>query len=56
MSADDIKPKSWRAVLPVHPAADLFPMMSESELRELGEDHQEERAPATDPLLQASGR
>ena len=24
--------------LPVHPAADLFPLMSESELRELGED------------------
>jgi hypothetical protein len=30
--------KSWRDVLPVHPAADLFPMMSESELRALGED------------------
>jgi hypothetical protein len=30
--------KSWREVLPVHPAADLFPMMSESELRALGED------------------
>jgi len=29
---------SWRDVLPVHPAADLFPLMSESELRELGED------------------
>jgi hypothetical protein len=25
-------------VLPVHPAAELFPMMSEAELRELGED------------------
>jgi len=30
--------KSWRDVLPVHPAAELFPMMSEAELRELGED------------------
>jgi len=30
--------KSWRDVLPVHPAADLFPTMSEAELRELGED------------------
>jgi hypothetical protein len=30
--------KRWRDVLPVHPAADLFPLMSESELRELGED------------------
>ena len=31
------RPK-WRDVLPVHPAADLFPMMSEAELRDLGED------------------
>jgi hypothetical protein len=30
--------KNWRANLPVHPAAELFPLMSESELRELGED------------------
>jgi hypothetical protein len=30
--------KSWRDVVPVHPAAELFPMMSEAELRELGED------------------
>jgi hypothetical protein len=29
--------KGWRTTLPVHPAADL-PMMSEAELRELGED------------------
>jgi hypothetical protein len=29
---------NWRDDLPVHPAADLFPIMSESELRELGED------------------
>jgi transcriptional regulator with XRE-family HTH domain len=32
------QPKSWRDVLPIHPAAELFPLMSESELRELGED------------------
>jgi hypothetical protein len=32
------KGKSWRDVLPVHPAADLFPLMSPNELRELGED------------------
>ena len=32
------QPKTWRDVLPVHPAAELFPRMSESELRELGED------------------
>lgn len=32
------QPKGWRDVLPVHPAADLFPMMSKAELLELGED------------------
>jgi hypothetical protein len=34
------KHESWRDVLPmpVHPAADMFPMMSEAELRTLGED------------------
>ena len=30
--------KSWRDVIKVHPAADLFPMMSPDELKELGED------------------
>jgi hypothetical protein len=30
--------RSWRDVLPIHPAADLFPMMSRDELLELGED------------------
>jgi hypothetical protein len=34
----DARPKSWRDVLPVHPAAELFPLMSEAELQELGED------------------
>jgi hypothetical protein len=29
---------SWRDILPVHPAAYLFPLMSEAELRELGND------------------
>ena len=32
------KPKSWRDVIEVHPAADLFPMMSPDELKALGED------------------
>jgi DNA-binding Lrp family transcriptional regulator len=32
------QPKSWRDVLDIHPAADLFPLMSKAELRELGED------------------
>jgi len=36
--ANSSKSKSWRDVLPIHPAAELFPRMSESELRELGED------------------
>jgi hypothetical protein len=30
--------KSWRDVLPVHPAADLFPLMTPDELKTLGED------------------
>jgi len=30
--------KSWRDVYPVHPAADLFPMLPEDELMKLGED------------------
>jgi hypothetical protein len=30
--------KSWRDLLPVHPAAELFPLMAEAELRELGKD------------------
>ena len=34
-----MKPTSdWRSVIKVHPAADLFPMMSPEELRALGED------------------
>ena len=31
-------PKSWRDALPIHPAAELFPLMSESELGELARD------------------
>jgi DNA-binding Lrp family transcriptional regulator len=30
--------KSWRDVLPIHPAAELFPLMSPDDLRALGED------------------
>ncbi len=32
------QPKSWRDVIEVHPAADLFPMMTADELKALGED------------------
>jgi hypothetical protein len=32
------KPPSWRDKIPIHPAAQLFPLMSEPEQRELGED------------------
>jgi hypothetical protein len=31
-------PSSWRDVLPIHPAAELFPRMTPDELRALGED------------------
>lgn len=33
-----IKTKSWRDMIEVHPAANLFPMMSDEELKALGED------------------
>jgi hypothetical protein len=29
---------SWRSVLRIHPAAELFPLMASDELRALGED------------------
>lgn len=32
------RPKGWRDVLPVHPAADLFPLMGKEELCELADD------------------
>ena len=32
------QPKTWRDVLPVHPAADLFPPIPEAELKELAGD------------------
>src|SRR6266516_435129 len=39
MTTRDSNPqRTWRDFLPIHPAANLFPTMSESELRELGED------------------
>lgn len=35
---DTKPPFDWRALLPVHPAAELFPLMSKSELKALAED------------------
>jgi hypothetical protein len=32
------KPKTWRTLFPVHPAADVFPMMTDDELDKLAED------------------
>ena len=32
------RPSTWRDDLPVHPAAELFPLMGEAELRELADD------------------
>jgi hypothetical protein len=32
------QPKTWRDVLPIHPAAELFPLMSAEEICELGVD------------------
>jgi DNA-binding Lrp family transcriptional regulator len=37
-SSEEIQSKSWRDVLPVHPAAELLPHMSDAKLKELGED------------------
>jgi hypothetical protein len=38
MSTEARARKGWRDVLPIHPAADLFPRMSPDELKALGED------------------
>ena len=38
VSQHQLAPARWRDVLPVHPAAELFPLMSKAELRELTDD------------------
>src|SRR5687768_7278029 len=37
-TASTAQAKSWRATLPVHRAADVFPLMTADELKVLGED------------------
>jgi hypothetical protein len=32
------QPKGWRDVLPIHPAAELFPLMSDADLRDLADN------------------
>ncbi len=46
---------SWRDVLPVHPAADLFPMMLPDELRALGEDIKKNGLAEPIKLVRGSG-
>jgi len=38
IAAKQAAPKSWRDDIPIHPAADLFPLMSSDELRETSAD------------------
>src|SRR5215472_12484170 len=38
-------PQGWRAMLPIHPAAELFPLMSPAELKDLAEDIKKNGAP-----------
>jgi hypothetical protein len=47
---------SWRDVLPIHPAAELFPLMSADELRELGEDIKKNGLTSTIILWSPDGR
>ncbi len=37
-TATKTKPKRWRDLYAIHPAAEAFPLMSDSELDELGAD------------------
>ncbi len=37
-TTDSTKPKGWRTVLEVHPAAELFPLVGDAELRDLATD------------------
>jgi hypothetical protein len=38
VASDSNVHKSWRSVYPIHPAAEIFPLMSPAELQVLGED------------------
>src|SRR5215470_7006140 len=37
-NSEPTAPKCWRDILPIHPAAELWPPMAPDELRALGED------------------
>src|SRR5262245_24893289 len=46
MTTDTTTPKkSWRDILAIHPAAELFPLMSPDELKALGEDIKRSNGP-----------
>jgi hypothetical protein len=49
-------PFNWRAHLRVHPAADLFPLMSEAELKELAEDINVNGLQASIVLFEENGK
>jgi hypothetical protein len=40
-STPESEPKGWRDLLPIHPAAELFPLMGVDELRQLADDIQQ---------------
>ena len=43
-STDGMKPKSWRDVLPIHPVAEAFPLITPEELQKTCRHHQEGRS------------
>jgi ParB-like chromosome segregation protein Spo0J len=56
MSETEMNSTSWRDHLPIHPAAAFFPMMSEEELKALGEDIETRGMMLPIVILQRPGR